>query len=318
MTTDADVSPADGSGSATRRFVIVASAGAGSSGVDAVEGAVSVLGGGADVSVAWTDGPEQLDELLPGLDPATTVVSAGGDGSLHHLVGALDRHGRLDLAVGVLPLGTGNDLARAIGLPPDDVVAAARALAAAPVRPVDLLDGPAGPVVNVVHLGIGAVAARRATPLKRWLRAAAYPVGAVVAGASVSSWTTTVEVDGSTLVAAERVLVVAVANGPTVGGGAVVAEHASIDDGVLDVVVVPDAARRPGRARLGWQARGGLDEVAGVRRARGAEVTVTVEGGDLPGNADGELVDARRSWTYRVRPAALRLLVPGPEAVDRV
>ena len=109
--------------------------------------------------------PENLTELRAALDgfAGERVIVAGGDGSLHVLINALADAGRLaDVAVGIVPLGTGNDFAGGIGLPDDPVVAARACLEARP-QPVDAVLADDGEyVVNAAHAGIGAVAAERA------------------------------------------------------------------------------------------------------------------------------------------------------------
>ena len=88
---------------------------------------------------------------------------AGGDGSLHAVIAALHRRNELaDAVVGLVPLGTGNDFARGVGIPLDPEEAA-RVVVAGNVRPVDLIVDCLGEVVvNNVHIGVGAPASHNA------------------------------------------------------------------------------------------------------------------------------------------------------------
>jgi YegS/Rv2252/BmrU family lipid kinase len=253
--------------------------------------------------------PDDLDAVLDARD-GRTVVLVGGDGSVHTAVATLRRRGELspDDPLGLVPLGTGNDLARTLGIPlePAD---AARALLHGTPRALDLLvDDAGGVVVNVVHLGVGAEAAEKATGLKDRLGKAAYPVGSVLAAAGPTGWDLRVEVDGSVVEVEGDALMVAVANGRTIGGGASVAPDAAPDDGLLDVVVATSTGPL---ARLGFGAalREGehveRDDVV-TRRGR----TVTVSGQPFPVNADGELDGPVESRTWRVEAGAWSLLVP--------
>jgi len=291
-----------------RRLLVVTNAAAGSTDDDRVAAAISVLEAAADVRVEQCAEPGDLDRVLDGRQ-GRTVVLVGGDGSVHTAVAALRRRGELspDQPLGLVPLGTGNDLARTLGIPLEPADAALAVLDGSP-HPLDLLvDDQDGVVVNVVHLGVGAEAAERATGLKDRLGKAAYPVGSVLAAAGPTGWDLRVEVDGSVVEVDGQALMVAVANGRTIGGGAEVAPDAAPDDGLLDVVVATSTGPL---ARLGFGValREGehvdRDDVT-TRRGR----TVTVSGAPFPLNADGELDGPVASRTWRVEPAAWALLV---------
>ena len=284
------------------RLLLVTNASAGTADEESIEAAVAVLRGGADVRVEQCARPEELAALLDDRD-GRRVVLAGGDGSVHLLAATLHGRGALsaDDPVGLLPLGTGNDLARALGIPLDASTAASTLLTGRP-RPLDLLvDDAGGVVVNVVHLGIGAEAAAQASGLKDKIGKAAYAVGSAVAGVREQGWTVRVEVDGEVVHDGEPVLMVGVCNGRTIGGGAEIAPGAVLDDGLLDVVVATSTGPL---ARLGFGVamRGGehvdRDDVLSVQGH-----TVTVSGEPFPANADGELHDPveRRSWTVHPR-----------------
>ncbi len=110
------------------------------------------------------------------------MVAAGGDGTLHVVAQRLRRLGLLaDAVLGLSPLGTGNDLARTVGIPLDPRATAAVVLSGRP-RPLDLLvDDRGGVAVNAVHCGVGGVAVRHAAPLEPWLggRAVHVETGAI-------------------------------------------------------------------------------------------------------------------------------------------
>jgi YegS/Rv2252/BmrU family lipid kinase len=292
-----------------RRLLVVTNAAAGSTDDDRVAAAISVLESAADVRVEQCAEPGDLDRVLDGRD-GRTVVLVGGDGSVHTAVDALRRRGELSPGepLGLVPLGTGNDLARTLGIPlePAD---AAQALLDGSARPLDLLvDDQDGVVVNVVHLGVGAEAAEKATGLKDRLGKAAYPVGSVLAATGPTGWDLRVEVDGSVVEVDGPALMVVVANGRTIGGGADIAPDAAPDDGLLDVVVATSTGPL---ARLGFGValrEGEHVERDDVTTRRGS--TVTVSGQSFPLNADGELDGPVASRTWRVEPGAWALLVP--------
>ncbi len=290
-------------------LVVVTNAAAGGAADDAVEAALAVLDAATDVRREVCAEPGDLDGVLDSLADGETLVLVGGDGSVHTAVAALWRRDALtpDRPLGLVPLGTGNDLARTLGIPLDPAEAA-RALLAGRPRALDLLvDDHGGVVVNAVHVGIGAEAAEKASGLKDRLGAAAYAVGSVAAGVRPGGWSLHVAVDGRPVQVDGDVLMVGIANGRTIGGGAELAPDAEPDDGEVDVVVATSTGPL---ARLGFAVS--LREGEHVERddvlvLRGRSVHVTGEA--FPVNADGELTGPVSARTWTVRPGAWSLLV---------
>jgi diacylglycerol kinase family enzyme len=298
-----------------RRLLVVVNGAAGSADDGPVQAALAVLRSDADVEVASTASAEDLDEVVGDLDGRCPVV-VGGDGSLHAVATALDRAGRLgESPVGLIACGTGNDLARTLGIPLEPEDGARMVLEGAP-RPLDVLRDDASGllVVNAVHAGIGASAGRRAERFKDLLGAVAYPVGAALAGAAETGWTLSVEVDGRAVTgegwAADGgtpVLMVGVCNGMTVGGGTALAPGALPDDGLLDVMVstaTGPAERVAFAAALAQGEHAGRDDTVVVR---GRQARITGEHVDI--DADGEVHEDRTEQAWRVDPAAWSLLV---------
>jgi len=289
--------------------LLLASAHAGSADREAVEAARAVLAAAGRVQVMSTGTPEQLDAALDCCGERRLVV-AGGDGSLHLAVTRLRARGELpERPIGLVPLGTGNDLARAIGLPLDPEQAARLVLEGEP-GPMDLLvDDAGGVVVNAVHLGVGADAAQAAGRLKPRLGLLAYPLGALAAGVRASGWRLRVEVDGVVLADGHRrSLMVGIGNGPGIGGGTRLLPDALPHDGLLDVLV--SYATGPfARVRYGAALAAGTHLTdRDVRSARGRSVTVRGEAVGV--NADGELGEEVTARTWTVDPGAWSLVRP--------
>lgn len=291
-------------------LVIVANRGA--RGYGRLATAVSVLRDSAPtVTTLDAFDDEGLGEALA-TEPRPTVVAAGGDGTLGLLVERLRKGGVLDhVVLGLLPLGTGNDFARAVGIPLDPGEAAAAMLTGVP-EALDLLVDDRGSVaVNAVHAGVGGLAAMRAVPLKPWLGRMAYAVGAATAGARSRGWNVRVEVDGESVVTGTALLV-GLGNGSTIGGGTVLWPSARPDDGIMEVVV----ARAGGLAsRLTLAAslrRGDPGTVRDVTVTRGR--SVRIEGEAIPYNADGEVGPMATTRCWAVEHQAWRLIVPRPTA----
>jgi len=260
-----------------------------------------------------TDEPDDLAAAArQAAEAPATLVLVGGDGAVHLAAGVLAEHDLLDdVVLGVLPSGTGDDLAATLGLP-HELEEAAAVLRAGHERRLDLLDaGVDGWVVNAVHVGIGVAAAERATPLKPALGDAAYPLGALLEGVATVSLDVEVAVDGETLDLAGPALLVLVANGRTIGGGHALAPDADPSDGLLDVVVALEAGAAA-RAAFGAAVLAGTHlERDDVVHVRGTRVELAVAGSALRINTDGELVDAVGDrLAVQLRPHALRVVVP--------
>ena len=228
------------------------------------------------------------------------LVVFGGDGTVHEVANGLPLPAGDGPLVALLPAGTGNDLARAIGMPPDPV-AAATELAGARPRRLDLLDCGSRRAANGINAGFAAAAtdvlSRR---VKKLLGPAAYLVGGVRAGMNPPTWPARVEVDGQ--VVEGEALAVVVGNGGSFGGGRWLLPDADVGDGLLDVLVVPAGVSKAGLARhLARDNRLPGD----LPRLRGPSATVVTE---MPCRLDGEPAPTPGSVT--VIPAAWQVLAP--------
>jgi len=254
------------------------------------------------VPVYLAGDPGDAEALAAELAPEVDVLLVfGGDGTVHEVANGLPLGGDGPL-VALLPAGTGNDLARAIGMPPDPV-AAATELAGARARPrsLDLLDCGSRRAANGINAGFAAAAtdvlSRR---VKKVLGPAAYLVGGIRAGIDPPTWPARVEADGR--VVEGEALAVVVGNGGSFGGGRWLLPDADVGDGLLDVLVVPAAVSKARLARhLAMDNRLPRD----LPRLRGPEVTVVTE---MPCRLDGEPAPTPGSVT--VLPAAWQVLAP--------
>jgi diacylglycerol kinase family enzyme len=295
--------------SARQSLLAVLNPAAGRTGGDALRTALDVLRSGADVETVESGTPEECRAALGGRRDRRPVV-LGGDGTLRTVVQLLFDSGWLgDSVLGLVPVGTGNDFARSHGLPLDPVAAARLVLDGVPARLELLVDDRGGIAVNAVHVGVGAEAAARARPWKPLLKTGAFAVGSALAGARARGWRLRVEVDGRVLSDVDqRVLMVGVALGSSIGGGTRLAPGARRDDGLADVVV--SAAVGP-LARIGYGLRlrgGNHGKHPDVLTTRAR--TVTVSGQPYSVNADGELTGPVRRRTWTVAPGAWRVTLP--------
>ena len=303
-------------------LVVITNSEAGTADDNALRAALGVLRRARSVEVFATAAPGELDGALhrAGTRP---IVVAGGDGSLHAVVSALHRRHELgpDRLLGLLPLGTGNDFARTLGIPLDPEEAA-RTLVEGTPRRMDLLVDEVGQVVvNQVHLGAGAEAGRRGKPWKERLGAIGvgpvnlgrlgYPIGAVLSAVDPPVLRLRIEADGEVVADIDDpVLMVALGNGATVGGGLELTPDADPGDGRIDLMIARPRSRT---ARLAYAVRlplGSHAEHEDVVTLRAT--TVTVSGSAFWCSADGELYGPERHRMWRVEPAAYSMIVPQP------
>jgi diacylglycerol kinase family enzyme len=274
-------------------YVMIANAGAGNT--ERVDEAAAVLDEAGGCRVLWTESPEDVDAAILD-DPSSVPVVAGGDGSIHLFANRLAGVGALDRPVGILPMGTGNDLARGLGLPFDPAEAASRIVAGSP-HTLPMMRSTDGELaVNNAHAGVGVAAARRGTEWKDRLGSFAYAAGSVVEGLTFEGLDATVLADGEA-VHQGPCLAVMVLIGPSAGGGFRPLPDVDVTDPVLDLLVV---GAGEGRMALAVSAlRGELEEAEGVIRRQAR--TIEVEAGGEEWELDGEF----RSWDG---PAAFELV----------
>jgi diacylglycerol kinase (ATP) len=229
------------------------------------------------------------------------ITVAGGDGSIGLAAAAA---GSAEVPLAVVPVGTANDFARALGIPLDVGAATELAVRGERRQRLDLGWMDDRPFVNAASAGLSPHAARHASGLKPKLGPLAYAVGAVRAGLAAKPIECTVTCEGSTAFSGNAWQV-------TVGLTGAFGAGASIDadptDAQLDCVVIEAGSR----ARLMIHAyglrSGRLEEQPGTvsLRARGLEV-LAVDGGF---NVDGELCPTS-SGRFTVAPHAYEVIVP--------
>jgi YegS/Rv2252/BmrU family lipid kinase len=170
------------------------------------------------------------------------VVAVGGDGTVCEVANGLAGS---TTAVGIVPAGTGNDCAANLGLPRDPCAAARLAFAGQP-RPIDLghitTTTAAAWFVNIAGFGFDAEVTWRLNRLRRLGSGTVpYVIGVIQTLFHFAIPRMRVTLDGRAM--DTDVFLVAVANGPSYGGGMRIAPDAAMDDGILDICVVRAISR---------------------------------------------------------------------------
>lgn len=228
---------------------------------------------------------------------AHRIVVAGGDGLVHHLLPAL---AGTSAVLGIVPVGSGNDFARGLGLPRrrDDAVDAALG----PWREIDAVRAGEGWAASVATAGFSGAVTARAESL-RWPRGPQrYTAATLLELPRLRPFPLRLTVDDEVIEAGCSL--VAVANTPHFGGGMAICPDARPDDGVLEVTLVEAVSPSVlGRFFPRVYAGRHLTHPA-VRTARGRSVTLEADGVELW--ADGERLGPLPRRLEAV-PGALRL-----------
>ena len=256
-----------------------------------------------DVRVTWEAGDAQrmVREALQAGYP--TLIAGGGDGTLRDVAEAM-AHAKTNASLVLLPLGTANDFAHAAGVPLTPM--AALALLDEPAQPIDLGEVDGQVFLNMATGGFGSsVTANTSEELKRVLGGAAYLLTGLSRFAEVES--AFGRFSGPDFQWQGEFLALGIGNGRQAGGGHVLCPQARVNDGLLEVCIVPAADDVVGT--LGTLLSGGingLQSVAVCARLPWLEVEAP-QGLDL--NLDGEPVVSRQ-LRFVALPAALRVHLP--------
>ena len=212
-------------------------------------------------------------------------------------------------ALAVIPAGGGNDAARSLGLPARDPLAAAALLTRLRRRPADLATVAGRGYLNVAGAGFDSEVNRIANQRLGWAGNHPRYVGAVLAQLAVGRTTRfRLVLDGH----AQEVTgwLIAVANGPSYGGGMHVAPRASLADGLLDVIVIADIGKLEFLRTFPKVFTGRHIEHPAVAVHRAAKVELDADR-PLHVYADGEPAGTLPA-TFEVRRAALTVLAADP------
>ena len=236
------------------------------------------------------------------------LVVAGGDGTLNEVVNGIAGRARSP-RIGILPLGTGNDFARTLGLPIslEENIEILRGRKTRAIDIVRVRSDRARYFVNVAAGGFSGIVRRKMTPaIKKTWGPLAYIRGAAAALSKLHAYKTRIVLD-DTEEFSTVVYNVVVANGRFAAGGLPIAPDADPADALLDVVLIPKRSATE-LALLAAEIIMGkhfLSSAVIFRRARKVSVR------SKPGmwfNVDGELVGSVPAM-FQILPRALRFMV---------
>lgn len=177
------------------------------------------------------------------VDQVRRVVACGGDGTINAVLRGLLESGQEQLpSLGVLPRGTGNDFATAAGVPLGDPLAALQVVVDQPARAIDVIQAGERFFMNVATGGFGTDVTVGTPPaLKSVLGRVAYLLTGLSHLTDIRAQQARIE--GPDFEWSGDFLALAVGNARSAGGGVVLCPDAVVDDGLLDVAIVPEFPR---------------------------------------------------------------------------
>ncbi len=235
-------------------------------------------------------------------DRGETIAAMGGDGLTGAVAGELSQ---TPGTLAVIPGGRGNDFARKLEIPVDPDAAVA-VLAAGKVRTVDVAEADGTVYLGIASAGIDSDVQVIANSTRLPLGGQVYLYGTLRAIRSWKPARWTVTLDG-----AERTFdgySVAVCNSGVFGGGMHLVPDASVEDGLLDVVMIADGARRHYLSNLGKVFKGTHVHDPAYTCVRARVVTFAADR-PFTAYADGDPI-CDLPATFRVVPKALRVIAP--------
>jgi diacylglycerol kinase (ATP) len=250
------------------------------------------------------DKPDNLPELIRRHGPEVDrVVVGGGDGTVNL---ALDAVIEVDRPLGVLPMGTANDLARSLEIPAD-LESAFGVIVAGHLRCIDVSYVNDISFVNAIGMGLGPAMTREmdSETKSRW-GVLAYLFGVIRAFGKKPRFSATIGLEGRE--ETRRCIQITVANGIHYGGGMTVAEDAKLDDGQLDVLVVRHQSQLSLVGNADRLRSGKTRNADQLTHWRCREVTIETDP-VLDVTVDGEFL-TRTPVRCKVRPKALNIFAP--------
>jgi YegS/Rv2252/BmrU family lipid kinase len=237
----------------------------------------------------------------------TTIIAGGGDGTINEVVNGMMQSGRSsDLTLGILPLGTANDLAAALKLPAN-ISQVCVIIAAGKTRVLDIGRVNGHHFANNAAIGLEPVVTITQHQM-RWLKGSVrYIVAALKVIGTAEKWQVRMTWDDGAY--SGPVVLVSVGNSPRTGGAFYLTPQAKVDDGQFDVIFGLDINRLQMLGLLPKILSGSHLGHPLVRYLRTQTLAITADP-PTPIQADGEVIDtAATEIRYELTPAALHVLV---------
>jgi len=265
---------------------------------------VEALGGADRVAVREAEDHRAVQRIAAeAAGHAEALAIAGGDGSVRDVAGALSGSSTV---LCVIPCGTANDFAKTIAAPSDHASAAALRRSGQ-VQDVDIGDVNGHAFLNAAGAGLSTDVANTLAGVRKRFGVLSYAGALADVVRRRRSFAVTVTCDGQTI--RLRTVQIKVGNGVRHGGGILVRDDASVDDGLLDLYAIPPLSAF--RLMLKWPSllRGTQYTWRYVTTLRGRTIALETPDGPEQLNVDGDILTETPA-TFTVRRNALNVFVP--------
>lgn len=270
-----------------------------------------------DYELITTQHPREIAAHLQHM-PQTAplrIISLGGDGTNNHILKAMMIHRQtypqFSVVFGTIPAGTGRDFVRSTAIPLDPIQAAEYLFTKAVPCAMDVgmiqINDESHHYMNISNIAIANDVVRRVerSPKRPW----SFFVAIVQSLLAFQPKAVRIELDQSAWFEGE-IYVAAIANGRYTGQGLHIAPHASLDDGLFDVIVGEKMPAHQLLKVVPLIYSGQHITHPHVKEGRAQQVTITSLTGQAIGlDIDGELSDGAERLSYQMIPAALTILL---------
>jgi diacylglycerol kinase (ATP) len=276
---------------------------------------------GLDIDIIETEGPGHAAELAGAAAAAGIgrVIAAGGDGTVHEVANGLMNAGVSGTALGLIPIGTGNDFVKMVP-GTSSISTAFDTLRDGIERPVDVgvvrWEGRTEHFMNAMGTGIDVEVVRQMRRSSRMPGGMIYLTALARALVRFRPMPIRIVIDDEEI--NESIMILAVCNGPSIGGSFRVCPDARPDDGILDVCVVGQLPLHRIVRTVPRVLRGTHAGQPGITMRRGTTVRLARAGGEpFSFQLDGELRETETEIlvTFAARP--LNVICTAPAGAGR-
>jgi len=268
---------------------------------------------GVEFDVQKTEAPGQATKIAQQTVPNgyRRVIAVGGDGTCYEIVNGLliaAQKGQVP-TLGIIPTGSGNDLAHSLGIPPD-IAQACTILKNGSERAIDVgqvtVDGKPHFFANNVGLGLDAEIVLT-TQRTRLLRGFLMYLGSALWVAAFGRWPYPAKFSFNDKQYEQTITLLTVSNGQRSGGGFFLTPGAKLDDGLLDICYASKLSKFEVLNLLPKTLKGTHIHHQAVTLSRSNKIEFFVEAG-IPGHIDGEILcTLGRHFIFEILPKALRV-----------